>query len=459
MTNPKSYTTGSTSTTIASLATPPGVGGIAIIRISGSLTLFVAQKLSGNPDFTFAPRHATYTPIVSNLGEEIDIAVITYFPSPNSYTGEDVVEVSCHGGQVIAKQVLDACFSFGCVPAQPGEFTKRAFLNGKMDLCQAEAVAEVIMSSSLIGKEANYRVLSGRFSSLVSELKSSLLHLAMTLEAELNFTEEEIPTKGTDEKVAIISNVLETTNKLLSTYSTGKMLNDGALIVIVGKPNAGKSSLLNTILGEERTIVSKSPGTTRDAVEVPFLINGFLVRFVDTAGIRSETGFLEAKGVGFTHLYLDKADLILNVVDLSIYPRGLKPAFQSAKPKKTPLIHVLNKCDLVNLHQTKTLKGGVLTSALSGQGIDALLKKIHENVVGSSFLSSEIVLTNQRHWNSLRKVATSLSSLVKDLRSRVPTDVIASDLRITVSHLDELLGATTADEILDNIFANFCIGK
>ena len=295
-------------TTIASLATPEGVGGLAVIRISGPDAYFVAQNLCGKEKIK--PRYALYTPLCSPVGLEIDSGVLTFFQAPHSYTGEDVVEISCHGGAVVSTELLEACYSFGCVPAQPGEFTRRAFLNGKIDLCQAEAVADVIMSESSLGKEASYKILSGKFSILILKLKQSLFDLVSTLEGELDFTEDEITPTTTKEKKVLVVNVLSETKKVLSTYSTGKMLQRGALISLVGKPNVGKSSLLNAILSEERTIVSKTPGTTRDAVEVPFLINNFPVRLVDTAGIRPSDDVLEGLGMAFTHQYIENADLI-----------------------------------------------------------------------------------------------------------------------------------------------------
>ena len=231
---------GNSSSTIAAVATAPGVGGLSVIRISGPKAQVVGQKLSRSNNKKLEPRHAKYTPIVSSSGAEIDSGIITYFPLPNSYTGEDVVEISCHGGNIISAQVLDACFSFGCEPAEPGEFTKRAFLNGKMDLLQAEAVAALIMSSSSLSKKANYRILSGQFSGIINNLKSSLLDLVTTLEAELDFTEDEITPLTTDKKLSLVSTALSRVNDLLSTYNTGKMLERGALIVFVGKPNVGK---------------------------------------------------------------------------------------------------------------------------------------------------------------------------------------------------------------------------
>ena len=445
--------------TIASLATAPGVGGISVVRISGPLSLNVAKKLVGKENLKLSPRHAKYTPLVSYNNSEIDSVIITFFPSPNSFTGEDVIEISCHGGEVISNQILEACYDFGCNPAVAGEFTRRAFINGKMDLCQAEAVADVIMASSIMSKEANYRILSGRLSKMIDDLRSSLTTLVLTIEAELDFEDDEITPTQLNQKIDLISKVLTSTKKLLSTYQTGKMLSSGALVVLAGKPNAGKSSLLNAIVGEERAIVASSPGTTRDAIEVPYIINNFPVRFVDTAGIRETSSSIEEKGVGFTQNYLNKADLILNIIDASREQPPHKPFLSFENQSLVPSINVLNKADLIKSKRFSKQKGGLFTSALLGKGVNLLLEKIYEILCGQNTISSEVVLTNQRHQNSLLKFEARLSSLLDDMGSALPTDVIASELRVAISFLDELLGVTTADDILENIFANFCVGK
>ena len=447
-------------TTIASLATPEGVGGLAVIRISGPDAYFVAQNLCGKEKIK--PRYALYTPLCSPVGLEIDSGVLTFFQAPHSYTGEDVVEISCHGGVVVSTELLEACYSFGCVSAQPGEFTRRAFLNGKMDLCQAEAVADVIMSESSAGKEASYKILSGKFSTLILKLKQSLFVLVSTLEGELDFTEDEITPTPTKEKRALVLNVLSQTKEVLSTYSTGKMLQHGALIALVGKPNVGKSSLLNAILSEERTIVSETPGTTRDAVEVPFLINNFPVRLVDTAGIRRSDDAVEDLGMGFTRQYIENADLVLKVIDFSMPRDAVEKEIKSFNCSK-PVIYVLNKSDLLNNGSKKAWgsngPGVVTTSALQGDGVDDLKETIYNKLVNHSSLSGALVLTNSRHKLSLDSVASSLERALIIIDSNDFPEILSVELRGAVSHLDEILGLTSVDDILDNIFSKFCIGK
>ena len=447
-------------TTIASLATPEGVGGLAVIRISGPDAYFVAQNLCGKEKIK--PRYALYTPLCSPVGLEIDSGVLTFFQAPHSYTGEDVVELSCHGGSVVSTELLEACYSFGCVSAQPGEFTRRAFLNGKMDLCQAEAVADVIMSESSAGKEASYKILSGKFSTLILKLKQSLFVLVSTLEGELDFTEDEITPTPTKEKRALVLNVLSQTKDVLSTYSTGKMLQHGALIALVGKPNVGKSSLLNAILSEERTIVSETPGTTRDAVEVPFLINNFPVRLVDTAGIRRSDDDVEGLGMGFTRQYIESADLVLKVIDLSLPRDAVEKEIKSFNCSK-PVIYVLNKSDLLNNGSKKAWgsngPGVVTTSALRGDGVDDLKEIIYNKLVNHSSFSGGLVLTNARHKLSLDSVASSLERALIIIDSNDFPEILSVELRGAVSHLDEILGLTSVDDILDNIFSKFCVGK
>ena len=452
----------SLSSTIASLATPAGISGIAVVRISGPNALSVAQKLSGKRKKVFKPRYALYTPLFSPRGLEIDSGVLTFFPSPHSYTGEDVLELSCHGGVVVANELLDACFSLGCVPAHPGEFTRRAFMNGKIDLCQAEAVAGVIMSESSMDKEVNYKILTGRFSDLVLKLKSSLFGLVTILEAELDFTDDEIKPTPQKDKAALVSLVLSQTKEVLSTYTTGRVLHRGALVALVGKPNVGKSSLLNAILSEERTIVSENPGTTRDAVEVPFLINNFPVRLVDTAGLGKPNSAVEGRGMDFTRNYVNKADLLLNVVDISQPKTAVKKDIINSDNQR-PVIHVLNKCDLLNngpSEQWLSMFPNVsITSALCGDGVDDLLRSIYKRFVQRSALVGGVVLTNARHKLALDGVAESLERALYVISSNESSEILAVELRGALFHLDEILGITTVDDILDNIFSNFCIGK
>ena len=298
---------------------------------------------------------------------------------------------------------------------------RRAFLNGKMDLLQAEAVAALIMSSSSLSKEANYRILSGKFSGIINGLKSSLFDLVTTLEAELDFTEDEITPLTTNRKLSLVSTAISRVDDLLSTYHTGKMLERGALVVLVGKPNVGKSSLLNSILSEERTIVSDTPGTTRDAVEVPFL------NLFDATKNNEE-------------------------------PLG-KDLFSPFSPT-VPRITVFNKSDLLTKSNNhKTTGETFFVSALTGDGVDLLLEAIHNNLVGAPVLSHYIIINSSRHNNALRRLRSCLEEIEVSLKREDPLDVVASDLRISVSILDELLGVTTADDILNNIFSKFCIGK
>ena len=318
------------------------------------------------------------------------------------------------------------------------------------------------MSESSLGKEANYKILSGKFSTLILKLKQSLFSLVSILEAELDFSDDEITTMPTKEKRVLVYNVLSETREVLSTYSTGKMLRQGALISLVGKPNVGKSSLLNAIISEERTLVSKTPGTTRDAVEVPFLINNFPVRLVDTAGIRNSNNTLETMGMGFTHKYIERSDLVLNVVDLSLPTKVVKKDINKID-YSGPVIHVLNKSDLLNNGAEKFWNSKELdfstTSALSGDGVSDLIKAIYNKLIGIPSLSGGLLLTSSRQKHCLEGVANSLERSLFVIDSKDPSEILAVELRSALSCLDEILGLTTADDILDNIFSTFCIGK
>lgn len=315
--------------TVAALATPPGVGGISVIRISGPRSLAIATAISQKREAAFKPRYATSTPLFNQQGDEIDEGIITYFPAPHSYTGEHVVEISSHGGWVVPKTVLTACFSFGCERAAPGEFTKRAFMNGKMDLSQAEAVADLISAKTEIARATSYKIMSGRFTSLVEMLRQQLIDLLSVVEAELDFESTEVPELPPKERVHCLNSVLDTVNSLLETYKTGRRIMHGALVVIVGHPNVGKSSLLNAILSEERVIVSETPGTTRDAVEVQYQIDGMPVQIIDTVGERDTKSIIEARGHSIAQSFISKADLLLWVSDNTTSPRTFSQSLQS----------------------------------------------------------------------------------------------------------------------------------
>ena len=453
------------SSTIVALATPTGVGGIAVIRVSGATALKVAMKITGKPIQSFKPRLAIYCPLLNKDQVEIDTGIVTYFKGPNSYTGEDVIEISCHGGYVLPGRIINSCMKAGCVPAAPGEFTKRAFLNGKIDLSQAEAVAEIISSKSKLSQDISYKYLSGKFSKLINNMKDSLLSIISLIEAELDFSTDEISTTPNKTKIRMVDKVIEKGNALISTYSTGRLLKEGAIVTITGNPNVGKSSLLNAIISEDRVIVTDVPGTTRDAIEVFYKINGLPVRFVDTAGIRDSDDKIEIRGVEISREFINRSDLVLWVFDIGFSLEEIEK--QISDPFfNAPFIPVLNKTDLLEPRNdysdcsTNSLPHIYNTSALKGMGIKELINEVYNTLISDTLITEpEMLLTNSRHRDAIEKCLEAISETKVLLIENIESDLIASRLRDGLFELDKILGITTADDILENIFSNFCVGK
>ncbi len=449
--------------TIVALATPSGVGGIAVIRISGPASIDTAISITNRPADDFRPRHALLTPLFDFDGLEIDQAVVTFFPAPNSYTGEDVLEISSHGGYVVPKNIIKACILYGCDAAAPGEFTKRAFLNGKMDLSQAEAVAELISAKTDVGRAASYKIMSGKFANLINLLRQQLVDFLSVIEAELDFDLSEVPELTVKERIESLNSVLATVKKLLLTYETGRRIVRGAVVVIVGAPNVGKSSLLNAILSERRVIVSTTPGTTRDPVEVQYQINGLPVQIIDTAGNRPASDEIESSGLSIAQSFIDRADLLLWVHDNTSSPSDLSDSIANS-PYDHKFIPVLNKSDLLSSKQKKQYTNSskrlstFLVSALTGSGIAGLVTTIGDLMAPTS-TDSEILLTNARHFEALTSCFEHLECALSAVSDGTPLDVLALHVRSSLSSLDSIVGRTTSDEIINNIFSGFCVGK
>lgn len=451
--------------TVVALSTPAGMGGIAVVRLSGPMARKVAVRLTGVPPDRLKPRYALFSPLRDPGGEEIDRGIVTFFQAPHSYTGEDVLEISSHGGMVIPSRIIDACLAYGCVPAQPGEFTRRAFLNGKMDLSQAEAVADVIAARTALSQKVSYRILSGRLSRLIHKLKRDLLHVVSIVEAELDFADD-LPPTSPSRLADSIGGVHSTVRTLLATYNTGRLLKEGAVVSIIGRPNVGKSSLLNAIISENRVIVTDRPGTTRDAVEVTYQIDGFPVRFVDTAGLRETADPVESRGIEFSHKFIHRSDLVLWVFEATDTPATVRRTV-STPFFKAPFLVVINKADLMNPPGPPPWKiplppdhaGPFLVSALKESGIPRLVDRIRDTLFASGFTNGDVILTSARHKEALSDCASALRRAMDLLDRNGETDLVAFELREALAHLDAILGVTTADDILNNIFATFCIGK
>jgi len=353
-------------------------------------------------------------------------------------------------------------FYLGCEPAKPGEFTKRAFLNGKLDLSQAEAVADLISSENILSIKANYKILKGDFSTKIKELKNKMVNIISLIESELDFSENEI-TFTTFKTIKLsIKKIINNNKLLINTYKTGKLISDGASIAITGKPNAGKSSLFNSILSEKRALVSNIAGTTRDAIESKFQINNLPVKFIDTAGIREDAKALEKQGILITKKYIKNSDLILNIIDASLTKKQCVDQIKVFNYNKK-VLHVLNKIDLPNKLNLSSkpfnANNIVCLSALKGFGINLLLKKIYEFLHSEHNESNALLIINPRHKNALKKLNSSLVKSLSLCNDKSPTDIIAAELRLGLTNLDEILGITTPEEILNNIFSKFCIGK
>nr|WP_330385845.1 tRNA uridine-5-carboxymethylaminomethyl(34) synthesis GTPase MnmE [Romboutsia timonensis] len=454
--------------TIAAIATAPGEGGIGIIRISGEKSLQVAQSIfkskSGKMIKDYNARTLIYGTVVDNE-KVIDEVLVAYMKGPNSYTAEDVIEINCHGGFISVKKILELILSKGVRLAEAGEFTKRAFLNGRIDLSQAEAIIDVIKSKTDMAHEVAQSQLEGSLAKKIKDLRMNVTEVLAHLEVSIDFAEEdveEITYQILEEKALELRNEIK---KLYDTAESGKILRDGLKTVIVGKPNVGKSSLLNSILGENRAIVTDIAGTTRDVIEEFVNIKGIPLKIVDTAGIRETEDVVEKIGVEKSRESFSTADLVIMVLDAS---RKLSEEdmeiLESLKNKKT--IVLLNKMDLepqIELEKIEEFVNSediIKISALKHQGIEELQDKIEAMVYhGSVKNSSNLMITNSRHKDALFKAYESINDAISAIEQRMPYDFIEVDFKNIWDYLGYINGDTVREDLLDTIFANFCIGK
>ena len=454
--------------TIAAIATAPGEGGIGIIRISGEKSLQVAQSIfkskSGKMIKDYNARTLIYGTVVDNE-KVIDEVLVAYMKGPNSYTAEDVIEINCHGGFISVKKILELILSKGVRLAEAGEFTKRAFLNGRIDLSQAEAIIDVIKSKTDMAHEVAQSQLEGSLAKKIKDLRMNVTEVLAHLEVSIDFAEEdveEITYQTLEEKALELRNEIK---KLYDTAESGKILRDGLKTVIVGKPNVGKSSLLNSILGENRAIVTDIAGTTRDVIEEFVNIKGIPLKIVDTAGIRETEDVVEKIGVEKSRESFSTADLVIMVLDSS---RKLSEEYmeilESLKNKKT--IVLLNKMDLepqIELEKIEEFVNSediIKISALKHQGIEELQDKIEAMVYhGSVKNSSNLMITNSRHKDALFKAYESINDAISAIEQRMPYDFIEVDFKNIWDYLGYINGDTVREDLLDTIFANFCIGK
>ncbi|WP_258361119.1 tRNA uridine-5-carboxymethylaminomethyl(34) synthesis GTPase MnmE [Moorella sulfitireducens (nom. illeg.)] len=454
--------------TIAAVATPPGEGGIGIVRLSGCDAITIAAKIfkphRGQP-FAESHSHTLRLGLVIDpeTGETVDEVLACIMRAPRSYTAEDVVEINCHGGALAVARVLQLALRHGARLAEPGEFTRRAFLNGRLDLAQAEAVLDVIRARSSQGLVTAVGQLRGKLSQKIARINEYLNSVMAAIEASLDFPEEVGEAGAEDlEKLKLAR---EEVKKLLATWEEGRLLSEGLKIAITGRPNVGKSSLLNALLRQERAIVSQIPGTTRDTIEETLLLGGFSCRLIDTAGLRETADTLESIGVARTRQAVREADLVLMVVDLStgILPED-KGILEEIKEKN--VIIVGNKVDLVEgksaeMDYFATGFPRVAVSAREGTGLDELAGKIREVVLGGKVLRAreEPLLTRARHRDALEKCLDHINAAIDAWEEGMPGDLIAVDLWTARDFLGEITGATAREDLLDRIFSDFCIGK
>ena len=457
--------------TICAIATPSGIGAISIIRVSGKKSFQICEKIfipkSKKIDFSnLNPFSIIYGNIIFE-NEIIDEVLVSVFKSPNSYTGEDCIEISCHGSIYIQHKILEILIKSGAVLAQPGEFTMRAFFNGKMDLSQAEAVADLISSASQSSHRVAINQLRGGFSNDIKKLRTELLDFASLIELELDFSEEDVEFADRKKLKCLIESIKNEVNKLINSYKLGNVIKKGIPVAIIGKPNVGKSTLLNAILNEDKAIVSEIPGTTRDSIEDTFVINGVIFRFIDTAGLRDSEDEIEQIGISRTYDNIKKASIILYVVDISEtcveeINTNINDLQKIIGDESKKIILVANKIDkLVDVP-----KGGkqlfewetVFVSAKRNENVQILSDVIYKSV-DLNIGNDETIVTNIRHYEALLNSYDSIVNIVKGLENGISGDLLAMDIRQALHYLGEITGQVTVDEILGNIFSKFCIGK
>jgi len=457
--------------TIIALATSSGIGAIAVIRLSGENSIKIVNRFFsskfGSKDLMNVKSHTVHLGNIIENNTIIDEVLVTVFKDPNSYTGENVIEISCHGSVYIQQEILQLFLKNDVRHADPGEFTLRAFLNGKMDLSQAEAVADLIASDSKASHQIALQQMRGGFSSEIALLREQLLNFASLIELELDFAEDDVEfadRKQFQELISKISNVLK---RLIDSFALGNVFKNGIPIAIVGEPNVGKSTLLNALLNEEKAIVSEIPGTTRDAIEDEIIIDGVAFRFIDTAGIRDTKDVIESIGIQKTFENIGKAQLVLHLTEApsasGIFPKGEEMNILKNKYPGKKILTIINKVDLLTEKEISILNTNysnlLFLSAKNKTGIDGLLKNLTDLVNIGALSNNETIVSNSRHFEALNKALHSLQEVQKGLDNNISSDLFAIDIRQALYHLGEITGAITTEDLLGNIFANFCIGK
>lgn len=448
--------------TIVALATPAGVGAIGVIRLSGDRVIEIVNAVFKPKDLSTQPTHTIHYGRIESKGRVYDEVVASLYIAPRSYTKENVVEISCHGSPFIQESILQLFVEHGARFARPGEFTQRAFLNGAFDLAQAEAVADVIAADSAAAQNAALHQLRGGFSKELAALREELIHFASLIELELDFGEEDVEFADRKDLEALVNQLLKNIRPLVSSFRAGNAVKNGVATVIVGKPNAGKSTLLNALLNEDRAIVSDIAGTTRDSLEDEWTLGGIKFRLVDTAGLRETSDVIEALGVERTQAWVKKAQVVIYMADAtSETPDGLAAGVEALGALEIPVIKLLNKVDqIADLSAFQSAIPDLIPiSAKNRDGLNDLETALL-NVVGLDQVSTNgTLVTNLRHYQQLLQTQETLEGVLNALKTGLTGDLIAQDLRYALHYLGEITGQISNDDLLKNIFGKFCIGK
>ena len=445
--------------TIVAVSTPPGRGGIGVVRLSGTQALGLTEKLvQRKAHAKFAPRQVALGELVDHEGRSVDQVLVTFFQKPNSYTGEDVTEISCHGAPVVLAFAVERAIELGARLAEPGEFTQRAFFNGRIDLAQAEAVRDLIEATTVYQARVALQQVEGALSRRLTPPKKQLCDLIALLEAGIDFAEDDVPVAADQEILGRLRPLMTDIEKLAESYRFGKVVREGITLSILGRPNVGKSSLFNRLLEQDRAIVAATPGTTRDQVSETLVIEGLPVRLIDTAGIRATSDVVETKGVEKSYEALADADLILVVLDLSQPLQNTDRELLAREEQGCRSLVVGNKSDLPG--KAEISQPYLAVSAATGDGIPQLRRQIYQHAVPDHTEGAEAgFITNIRHAQLLRDSLEQLERAERAVTAQVPHEMLLLDLYAALKPIDAITGATTVEDILDNIFSTFCIGK
>ena len=447
--------------TIVALATAHGVSAIGVIRLSGEKAIDITNTLFPSKDLTKVKGNTLHVGLLKDGDTVLDEVVVSLFRAPRSYTGEDITEISCHGSPFIQEQIVKACIAHGARLARPGEFTQRAFLKGKLDLTQAEAVADLIASNTEASQQAALKNIRGGFSDILKSLRDQLITFSALIELELDFSQEDVEFADRTQLYQLIRTIQTAVADLLHSFKLGNVIKNGVKVAIVGKPNAGKSTLLNTLLNENRAIVSEIAGTTRDTIEEVINIDGILFRLIDTAGIRESSDKIEVIGVEKSREKMKEADIVLYLFDAAAETPGELDAAVSLLREVNPnYVLVGNKADLVS-HVSEKFAGtdALYISAKTHHHVDSLKERLVDKVLQGQVNMESTIVTNARHYASLQQVAASINDVQVGMDGNIPGDLLALDIRRALHFLGEITGEITTEDQLDYIFSKFCIGK